>query len=70
MAKLGQIPSGTPAIPEQIVAQRQPYYAALDAADAAWLKGEVDVSVMEELLSELLATQLAQVLKKAKGTGA
>jgi len=26
-------------IPEQIVDNRQPYYAALDAADAAWSDG-------------------------------
>lgn len=67
MAKLGQIPSGTPTIPEQIVAQRDPYYRALDAADAAWVEGRVDVSVMEELLSVLLANQLEQVLKRARG---
>jgi len=50
---------GAKTIPDQIVESRQPYYAALDAADLAWqASGRVDVSVMEELLSRLLAAQL------------
>jgi Fic family protein len=49
---------GTRTIPEQIVENRQPYYAALDAADAACERGEVDVAAMEELLERLLAAQL------------
>jgi hypothetical protein len=48
-------------IPEQIVASREPYYKALDAADLAWSKNAVDVSEMENLLSALLARQLTQV---------
>jgi hypothetical protein len=39
---------------------------ALDAADAAYKQGGViDVSVMEELLSEMLAVQLVDVHKDA-----
>jgi len=49
---------GTLTIPEQIVGNREPYYAALDAADAAWNNGIVDVSVMESLMERLLETQL------------
>ncbi|NQT39641.1 MAG: Fic family protein [Planctomycetes bacterium] len=66
-ANLGYRLPGTLAIPEQIVANRQPYYKALDAADAAWMAGKLDVSVMEELLSDLLAKQLAFVQDKATG---
>jgi len=38
-ARLGYRLPGTLTVPEQIVANRQPYYAALDAADAAWAQG-------------------------------
>ncbi len=50
---------GTRTIPEQIVENRQPYYAALDSADAAWDDGErVDTTEMESLLENMLAEQL------------
>ena len=66
-ANLGYRLPGTLAIPEQIVVNRQPYYKALDAADAAWAKGNLDVSIMEQLLSDLLAKQLVLVHQKATG---
>ena len=66
-ANLGYRLPGSLAIPEQIVANRQPYYKALDAADAAWAKGKLDVSVMEKLLSDLLAKQLVCVHQEATG---
>ena len=66
-ANLGYRLPGTLAIPEQIVANREPYYEALDAADAAWAKGNLDVSIMEDLLSGLLAKQLVLVHQKATG---
>ncbi len=52
---------GIRTIPEQIVECRDPYYAALDAADLAWGQNRIDVSKMEELLSSLLARQLIDV---------
>lgn len=64
-ARLGHRLPGTNTIPEQIVANRQPYYAALDAADAAWANGGVDVSVMEAVLGDMLAVQLSSVLVAA-----
>lgn len=64
-AKLGYPISGTLTIPEQIVSNRQPYYQALDAADAAWAENRVDVSLMEQLLADMLARQLASVLSAA-----
>lgn len=64
-AKLGYRVPGTNTIPEQIVANRQPYYAALDEADAAWAEGRIDLAAMETLLSDMLAMQLSSVLVAA-----
>lgn len=59
---------GTPTIPEQIVENRNPYFDALDAADAAWAEGRIDLSNMEELLSGMLAKQLTNAYERAGGT--
>ena len=64
-AKLGCKLPGTSTIPEQIVANRQPYYEALDSADAAWAEGRIGVSAMEKLLERMLAVQLSSVLEAA-----
>jgi len=64
-ARLGYRLVGTNTIPEQIVANRQPYYSALDAADAAYTVGRIDVTVMEALLGQMLAVQLSSVLADA-----
>jgi Fic family protein len=58
---------GTPTIPDQIVDNRSPYFEALDAADAAWKEGRVDVSQMEDFLAALLAKQLASFYQAAGG---
>lgn len=58
---------GTPTIPEQIVENRNPYFDALDAADAASKEGRIDLSQMEELLSGMLARQLTNAYEKAGG---
>jgi hypothetical protein len=60
---------GSNTIPEQIVKNRGPYFAALDAADAAAQKSVVDVSKMEALLSDMLAAQLLSVVERAIGAG-
>ena len=53
---------------EQIVSNRDPYFAALDAADAALKERDViDVSKMEELLSGMLAEQLKNAYEMASG---
>jgi Fic family protein len=58
-ARSGQLFPGDKTIPDQIVSRRDPYYAALDAADLEWEKNKtVDVSVMEMLLDGMLAAQL------------
>jgi Fic family protein len=67
-ARVGYRVSGTDTIPEQIVANRQPYYEALDAADAAWAQNRVDVGAMERLLEHALAVQLSSVLEAAKSS--
>ena len=61
-ARLGYRLVGTNTIPEQIVANREPYYSALDAAD---LTGNIDVTLMEALLEWMLAVQLSSVLADA-----
>jgi Fic family protein len=66
-ARLGFVLPGTETIPEQIVAHRDPYFDALQAADAAWLDGRLDLSKMEDLLAELLAAQLLSVHHQATG---
>jgi Fic family protein len=52
---------GTPTIPEQIVADRQAYFKALEYSDNAWKNDQLDVSKMEELLASLLSKQLASL---------
>jgi Fic family protein len=64
-AKLGYRLPGTLTIPDQIVTNRQPYYQALDDADAAALKNIIDVTTMEILLSTLLAKQLTDIHRAA-----
>jgi Fic family protein len=65
--RAGAVLPGTPTIPDQIVGNRARYFAALDAADEAWKRDVVDVSAMEELLSALLAKQLASFYEAAGG---
>lgn len=65
--RAGAVLPGTPTIPDQIVDNRNPYFAALDAADAAFRDGKIDVSKMEELLGALLANQLAGFYQAAGG---
>jgi fido (protein-threonine AMPylation protein) len=50
---------GTRTVPERIAADKRPYYAALEAADAADREGRVDVSLMEALLQHLLIDQVS-----------
>lgn len=65
--KLDGLLPGTPTIPEQIAADKQPYYKALEAADVAWASDRVDVSVLENLLGSMLARQLLNATKEAAG---
>ena len=65
--KLGFPLGGTNSIPEQIVANRVPYFEALEAADAAWKRDVIDLTAMEQLLARLLAVQLTGVFDLATG---
>ncbi len=59
---------GIPSIPQQIEENRAAYFQALEAADEALrMSDEIDVSVMEETLKSMLATQLLSVIDKADG---
>ena len=64
---LGYRLPGTKTIPEQIAADKSPYYDALEAADAAHKESRVDVSALEKLLGEKLAAQLLHLHREATG---
>ncbi len=65
--RAGSILPGTPTIPDQIVANRKPYFDALDAAAVAFREGRIDVSKMEDMLAALLAHQLTEFYKAMGG---
>ena len=65
-AGLGMELPGTVTVPELIVRDRDPYYAALDKADAAWKLGTVDVSGMESLMTQLLTEQLQSAVRPSQ----
>lgn len=56
---------GWPTIPEQIAADKTPYYNALEKADSAVSDEETDLSAMTNLLEGYLQKQLAAVLEAA-----
>ncbi len=63
---VGYVLPGAPTIPDQIQGNRSGYFKALEYADAAWLgSNEVDVSLMEKLLTGMLAKQLLSVIDGA-----
>jgi Fic family protein len=67
-SKLDGLLPGTPTIPEQIAADKEPYYQGLEAADDAWrATGQVNVSNLENMLNSMLAAQLLSATKEASG---
>ena len=62
LLRLGYEPGGAPTFVDMISANQSLYYAALDAADAAWATGRLDISAMELKCSELLATQIKKII--------
>ena len=65
--RLGYQVPGSPTVPELISRNKNPYYKALEIADAAYEDGhKIDVTAMEDLLKKLLAEQLASVIHDAK----
>jgi Fic family protein len=66
--RLGYPLPGTHTIPEQIAANKKPYYDALEAADIAFEKtDQPDVHEMEKLLGDYLSAQLVAVVEQATG---
>jgi Fic family protein len=65
--RLGMKVPGEPTIPELITENRDPYYAALEKADAAFEGKQLDLESMEALLENLLAKQLLTVVSEASG---
>ncbi len=65
--KSGNVLPGKKTIPDQISNNKNPYYAALEAADKEWTAGRLDLSELEQLLSAALATQLADYHRSATG---
>jgi Fic family protein len=59
--RLGDRLPGRNTIPEQIAADKSPYYRALEEADLAFKDGKLDLTATEDLLSDLLARQLVSV---------
>jgi len=69
-ARLGFVVPGKKTILELILEDRDPYYAALRSADAAWSGGNLDISEMDALISRLLSKQLVQIHEDATGVKA
>lgn len=63
--KLRSILPGAPSIPDQIAADKGPYYLALEEADESWKRGIVALSNMEAMLSRMLAAQLLAATQEA-----
>jgi fido (protein-threonine AMPylation protein) len=59
--KQGRLLPGKKIVPERIRENREPYYAALRAADQAWEQGHFDVSLLADYLADLLKAQLTYV---------
>lgn len=56
--RYGELLPGRKIVPERIRENREPYYAALKAADVAWESGHFDVSELDGYLQRLLRAQL------------
>ena len=65
-AKLQFHMPGVTTVAEMIAQNKNPYYRALESADSAEQNGVIDVSEMEELLSDLLARQMVLALQRAE----
>jgi Fic family protein len=63
--KLNSLLPGTPTIPDQIAADKRPYYTALEQADASWKREILALSGMEGMLDDMLANQLLKATEEA-----
>jgi Fic family protein len=69
-AKIGYRLPGHETLPEQIAADKAPYYAALEDADLHWAETQLDLSKLEGLLDHCLAKQLLSAYEDAKNPDA
>jgi Fic family protein len=65
--KMNAILPGSPTIPDQIDADKSPYYSALEHADKHWTDDTVNVSALESMLEAMLADQLLKATQEATG---
>ena len=63
--KLNSLLPGTPTIPDQIAADKRPYYKALEDADNSWKREFLALASMESMLEGMLAQQLLSATKEA-----
>ena len=63
--KLDSLLPGAPTIPEQIAADKGPYYDALENADKAFAQGAINVAALEKLMEGMLAAQLLKATQEA-----
>lgn len=63
--KLNSLLPGAPTIPDQIAADKRPYYMELEKADRAWRLEKIDVSGTEAMLEGMLAKQLLGATQEA-----
>ncbi len=67
-ALIGMRLPGRHTIPEQIAENKTPYYRALETADIAAKEERIDVSALENLMSDYLAKQLLRVHEAANNS--
>jgi Fic family protein len=63
--KLNSLLPGLPTIPDQIAADKAPYYSALEMADGLWKQGILSLATMEKMLEGMLAGQLRHATEQA-----
>jgi Fic family protein len=63
--KLRSVLPGSPTIPEQIAADKTPYYENLERSDDSWKREIVAVAHMEDMLEGMLARQLLSATQEA-----
>lgn len=63
--KLKSLLPGLPTIPDQIAADKGPYYHALEMADGLWKQEILSLATMEEMLEGMLAKQLLNATEEA-----
>jgi Fic family protein len=69
-AKVGYLLPGHETVPEQIAADKTPYYEALEAADEALENDNLDLSALENMLDSQIAVQLLSAYEDAKNSDA